>query len=130
MHLAVQRDIVDHLAPVRFICRSEVVDVHSRELRHQPIGTTGRNTPHDKVVDALLTPAAYHVISLFQLRQEIRDFVGIMLQVRSLDPSSTKTSAKLAPTCSMTPFRRSYKAVTLSSSLWKGTTMEYFGISY
>src|SRR5205807_2692097 len=29
----------------------------------------------------------------------------------------------------MTALRRSYRAVTLSCSLWNGTTMEYFGMS-
>src|SRR5208283_5001247 len=40
-------------------------------------------------------------------------------------PSSTKINSNDSLAASITTLRRSYSSVTLSSSLWKGTTMEY-----
>src|SRR5438132_4755379 len=51
------------------------------------------------------------------------------LYVRSVLPSSTKTNWYSQSTSSITECSRAYNSVMLSSSLWKGTTMETVGFA-
>ena len=73
VHLAIQRNVLDHFMPIRLERRAEVVNVHARKLRHQPVRAARRNPPHHEVVDALLAPARHHVVALFELFQEVRE---------------------------------------------------------
>ena len=81
MQLAVERHFLHHLAPIGLEGGAEVVQLHAAQLGHQPVGDLGRNPPHDKVINALLAPAADDVVSLAQLLQEHGNVVGIVLQV-------------------------------------------------
>ena len=58
VHLAIERNVLDHLAAIGLEGRAEVVNVHAGKLGHQPVGAARGNAPHDKVVDPLLAPAA------------------------------------------------------------------------
>src|ERR1700756_324403 len=51
------------------------------------------------------------------------------LYVRSVLPSSTKTNWYSQSMSSITECSRAYNSVMLSSSLWKGTTMETVGFA-
>ena len=42
VHLAVQGNVVDHFAAVGLEGRAEVVNVHARKLRHQPVRACGK----------------------------------------------------------------------------------------
>src|SRR5262249_42214669 len=57
------------------------VQLHTTELRHQPVGNPRRNAPQDEVVDTLLAPAADNVIALAQSLQKQGDVVGIVLKI-------------------------------------------------
>ena len=81
MHLAVKRDVVNHFAAVCLERRAKVVNVHAGKLRHQPVRATGRNPPHDEVVNTLFSPSTDHVVALFKLRKEIWDLGRVVLQV-------------------------------------------------
>src|ERR1700677_428777 len=63
MHLAIQRDVVDHLTAIGLEGGAEIVNVDAGKLGHEPVGTTGRNAAHDEVVDALLAPSADDVVT-------------------------------------------------------------------
>ena len=67
--------------PIRLERRPEVVNIHARKLRHQPVRAARWDPPHHEVVDALLAPARHHVVALFQLFQEVRNLVRIVLQI-------------------------------------------------
>ena len=81
MHLAIQRDVVDHLTAIGLERGAKVVNVDAGKLGHQPVGATRRNPAHDEIVDALLTPSADHVVALFQLGDKFRDLGGVVLQI-------------------------------------------------
>ena len=81
MQLAVERHFLHHLAAIGLEGGTEIVEFHAAQLGHEPVGDAGRNPPHDKVIDALLAPAADDVVSLAQLLQEHGNVVRIVLQV-------------------------------------------------
>ncbi len=81
VHLAVERNVVDHLAPIGLERRAEVVNIHAGQLGHQPVGNARRNPAHDEVVDALLAPAGDNVVALLELLQEIGNLRRIVLQI-------------------------------------------------
>ncbi len=43
MHLAIERDVVDHLTAIRLEGGAKVVNVDAGKLGHQPVGATRRN---------------------------------------------------------------------------------------
>ena len=57
------------------------MDVHSAQLRHQPVGAARGNAAQPKIVDALLAPAADYVVALRNLFKKQRNVSRIMLQV-------------------------------------------------
>jgi len=84
MHLAVQRNVVDDLAPVGLEGCPKVVNVDARELRHEPVGAARRNAPHHEVVDALPAPTADDVVAFFQFFQKQGNLAGIVLQIAAM----------------------------------------------
>src|ERR1700721_2812328 len=81
MHLAIERDVLDDLSAVGFEGGAEVVDVHTAEYGHEPVGGTRGNAAQDEVVAALRAPATNDVVALFEFGKEVGDFVGIVLQI-------------------------------------------------
>ncbi len=81
MHLAVERNILDHFAAIGLEGGAEVVNVNAGQLGHHPVGAARGKAPHDKIVNALFAPAGHHIVSLFQLFQEVGNLAGIVLQV-------------------------------------------------
>src|SRR5499426_740119 len=80
VHLAVDRDSFEHFAAIRFERRAEVVDRDSRRARHQLVRDPRRKRSQETVL-AVLTPAADHVVTFFELRQKSRDVFRLMLQI-------------------------------------------------
>src|ERR1700722_7190423 len=64
MKLPVKRHLPQNFPAVGFERRSEVVNIDSTQLRHQPVGAAGWNTAQPEIVDAILAPAANNVVSL------------------------------------------------------------------
>src|SRR5262249_32863173 len=59
----------------------EVVDINAAQLRHQPIGASGRNAVQPEIINADLAPAADNVVSLGNLFEKDRNVRGVVLQV-------------------------------------------------
>jgi hypothetical protein len=57
------------------------MDSHSAQRGHQPVRAAGRDASQDEIIATLHSPSADYVITLFKLRHEARNLVGIMLQV-------------------------------------------------
>ena len=53
----------------------------ARELRHQPVGDLRRHAARPQVVHALLAPAADDVVAFVELREQLRNFLGRVLQI-------------------------------------------------
>ena len=63
VHLAVQAQVLDHLAAVRLQRAAVVVQVDAGDLADQRVGEHRRQAPVDKRVLPVLAPAADHVES-------------------------------------------------------------------
>ena len=81
MHLAVERDVLDHFAAIGFEGGAEVVDVDATENRHQRVCRAGRNAAEKKIVRTLGTPTADDVVTLFEFGEEGGDLIGVVLEV-------------------------------------------------
>ena len=77
VHLSVEGQVFDDVALVRLERRAEIVEVYARQLRHEPIRDSARNTPRKAAVDPRRSPAAYDVVALGDLLEEDRYFGGI-----------------------------------------------------
>src|SRR5579875_585399 len=72
--------ILDHLTPVGFEAIIDVVQVHAGHFADHAIEDARRKRFRDGV-KARELPARYEIISLVELRQEIRNLFRIVLQV-------------------------------------------------
>src|ERR1700735_2620277 len=81
MHLAVERNILNHLAAIGFECGSEVVDGNTGETRHDPVGSGRGNAAQDEVIDANFAPAGDDVVTLIKLFNKGGNVIGIVLKV-------------------------------------------------
>src|SRR3984957_699529 len=81
MHLAVERNILNHLAAIGFECGAEVVDGNTGEARHDPVGAGRGNAAQDEVVDANFAPAGDDIIPLIELFYKSWNVIGIVLKV-------------------------------------------------
>src|ERR1700736_6692069 len=66
----VEWDLLQNLAPIRLEGCAEIVNAHSAQLGHQPVGTARRNAAQPEVVNAALAPSADNVVALGDLFQE------------------------------------------------------------
>src|SRR5215470_7794994 len=81
MQFAVQRHLLENLSAIGFERGSEVVNIDAAQLRHQPVGTPGREAAQPEIVNTHFAPAADDVITLGNLLQKNRNVGGIVLQV-------------------------------------------------
>ncbi len=82
VHLAVEPDVLDHVAVVHLQRTSMIVQVHPGDPADEPVGHHGRKPPVDERVLAILPPAAHHVDSLLGARNQLRNVRRIVLQIR------------------------------------------------
>src|SRR5262249_44028599 len=81
VQFAVQVNVFDDLAAVRLESRSEVVQIDSAQLSHQPIcGATGQS-PGQQCVLSFQAPSADDVVPLIQLREERGDLLRVVLKI-------------------------------------------------
>jgi hypothetical protein len=81
VHLAVERNVLDDFTAVRLEGRTEVVDIDATERRHEQVRGAGGDAAQEEVVSTLCAPAADNVVSLFQLCEEVGDFLRVVLEV-------------------------------------------------
>src|ERR1700735_5246096 len=81
MHLAVERDVLDDFAPIRFEGGSEVVDLDSAEEGHGPVGRAGGNAAEEEVAPTLRPPSADDVVAFFEFGEEVGDLFGVVLEI-------------------------------------------------
>ncbi len=81
MHLAVERNILNHLAAIGFECGAEVVNGNAGETRHDPVGAGRGNAAQDEAVDANFAPAGDDIVTLIELFDKGGNVIGIVLQV-------------------------------------------------
>ena len=81
VQLAIERNLLQNLPPVGFECRAEIVDIHTAQLGHQPVGAARWNAPQPEIVDAALAPSADDVVTLGDFLQKQRNVGRIVLQV-------------------------------------------------
>ena len=81
VQLAVERDLVKNLPAVGFESRAKVVNVHTAQFCHEPVGATGGKTAEPEVINAMLAPAADDVIALGNFLQKQWDVGRIVLQI-------------------------------------------------
>ena len=81
VHLSVEGNVLDDLATVGLEGRAEVVDVHSAEIGHEPVGGAGGDAAEEEVISTLTAPATDDVITFFKLGKKIGNLVGRMLEI-------------------------------------------------
>src|SRR6266566_6000241 len=81
VQLTIQRNLLENVSPIRFKGRAKIVNVHSAQLGHQPVGAARRNTAQPEIIDPLLAPAADNVVTLGNFLQKNRYVGGVVLQV-------------------------------------------------
>ena len=81
VQLAIQRNLIDDLAAIRFEGSSEIVDIHAAEFRHQPVGAARWKSAHYEIIDALFAPTAHDVVPFADLLQKYWNVVRIVLQI-------------------------------------------------
>ncbi len=81
VHFAVEGDVLDDLAAIGLEGGAEVVDVDAGEDGHELVGGAGGDAAEEEVVAALGSPAADDVVSFFEFGEEVRDLVGVVLEV-------------------------------------------------
>ena len=81
MQFAIELQILDHLTPVGFERRSKIMEIDTADFREQPIRDAARQLPREPRIAALVTPAAHHIESFIQLRDEPRDLCRIVLEI-------------------------------------------------
>src|ERR1700737_50947 len=81
VQLSIQRNLVEDLPTVGLESGAEVVDVHTAQFGHEPVGAVRRDAAEPKIVDAALAPAADDVIALGNLFQKQGDVGRVVLQV-------------------------------------------------
>src|SRR5437773_11277615 len=81
VQLPIQRNLFKNVSPIRFKGRAKIVNVHSAQLGHQPVGAARRNTAQPEIVNPLLAPAADNVVTLGNFLQKNRYVGRIVLQV-------------------------------------------------
>src|SRR6266852_4754334 len=72
MHLAIELQILDNFPPVRLECRSEVMEIQTTKLRHQPIRGTDGKPPRQPSIAPLEAPAADNIVAFLDFRNERR----------------------------------------------------------
>src|SRR5215470_15273016 len=81
MQFAVQGHLLENLSAIGFERSSEVVNINTAELRHQPICAARREAAQPEIVNAHLAPAADDVVSLGNLFEKNWNVGGIVLQI-------------------------------------------------
>ena len=81
VHLAIEPDALDDLAPIRLQRAAEVVQAHAAHEGDEAVGHDARGVALDGVVLAVLAPAAHDVEALFELGEQERDVGGVVLEV-------------------------------------------------
>src|SRR5207253_10721552 len=84
VQLTIYRNLLENVSPIRFKGRAKIVNVHSAQLGHQPVGAARRNTAQPEIIDPLLAPAADNVVTLGNFLQKNRYVGGVVLQVEVL----------------------------------------------
>ena len=80
MHLAIDLDRLDHVAPIRFESAIEVVKLDTGHDGRDSIEQLRRHGLVPWIV-SLALPSGDKVMSLFELRDQCRNFIGVILKV-------------------------------------------------
>src|SRR5262249_14580647 len=81
VQLAIQWNLLDDFATIRFECGTEVVDIDAAELGHQPVSAARRDTAQPEIIYAALAPPTDDVVALGNLFEENRNVGRIVLQI-------------------------------------------------
>src|SRR5947208_13215462 len=81
VQLPIQRNLLENIPPIRFEGRAKIVNIHSTQFGHQPVGAARWNAAQPQIVNPLLAPAAHNVVTLGNFLQKNRDIGGVVLQV-------------------------------------------------
>ena len=81
MQFAVELQVFDSFAAVGLERRPKIMQVQAAKAGHEPIRSATRKLPCQPGIVPFEPPAANDVITLADLRDECRDFGGIVLKV-------------------------------------------------
>jgi len=81
VHLAVERDAFEDLAPVGLQGATVVVQVHAGRARDEAVGDAAHEIPLEGVVVAILAPSRDQVESLVQFGDNLGDVIRVILEV-------------------------------------------------
>src|ERR1051325_3159835 len=81
VQLAVEWHLFENVAAIRLKSGAEIVNIHTAEFGHYPIGATRRNSPEPQIVNALLAPSANNVVAFRDFLQKYRNIGGVVLQI-------------------------------------------------
>src|ERR1700693_1978408 len=65
VQFTVEIDLLQYLGAISLECRAEVTQCNARAFRHEPVRDARRDLPGERVVDAVLAPAAGNVVAFF-----------------------------------------------------------------
>jgi len=81
VQFAVEMDIFQHLGAIGLEGGAEIAQLHAGGLGHQPIGDARGNLAQQRVVHAVLPPAAGDIVSLFDFFEQRGNVLRRVLQV-------------------------------------------------
>src|ERR1700692_3513728 len=79
MQLPVEIDLLQYLRAISLECGAEVPLRDTRAFRHEPVRDARRDLPGERVVDAVLPPAAGNVVAFLDLAEQRWNIFGGML---------------------------------------------------
>ncbi len=110
VQFAVQVNVLQNFGAIRLEGCTEIAQIQAGDFRHQPVRDARRNLARDRVVDAVLAPAAGDIVAFFDLGKQRRDIVGIMLQVAIERHNDVALALRRSPP-PMPRFARNYGAI-------------------
>jgi len=81
VHLTVEPDRLEHLAPISLEGAAVVVQAHAAHPADEPVGDLRRQAPGERLVLPILPPPRHDVVALLEAREQERDVLRIVLQI-------------------------------------------------
>ncbi len=81
VQLAVEIDVLENFGAVGLEGGAEIAQLHVRRLGHQPIGDARGKLARDRVIQAVLAPAAGDVVAFLDLFEQRGNVLGSVLEI-------------------------------------------------